>query len=537
MSSYKKKIACLLLAAAMAASVLSACSQDQGNSSGSSSDVSEKEEKVTTTWKDNTEPIDLNVYLDSSGIKMDIWGTEHASQTVTKETGINLIIDKPTADDSQRINMLIASDDLPDLIIMDKNSTAWEEMIKKGQLNKMNELIEKYAPALGESMDPAIMENNKYEDGNVYRIPNFIETPSYLETAKKYNGLVGLNQPTMLMRQDYYEEIGKPSVNTPEKLTDALVKLKELHPDKIGFYAGCSDWQSHSEALNVYFGIAAYYKDGENVHHYIEDPKTREMYMWMNDLALKGLMGKESFVDSSDVATGKISQGLPICFKWTVGSMGQVPADNPDTTYEPIEPFDSYQQYRTGTGWFALGIPVKSEHADRAIQLLEYTNSEQGAKALCWGIEGEEFKSLEEGAHYHMVDGQPQYLQEYIDARSADSSAEQKTGIGPHFQLIFDSTNMNIANWIPGNEKMDAMSEVFNPLIVYDPKMDIQFPAASEELVTKTKLNEIIKECTVKIVFADSAEKASQEFDAMMERLQDAGLESFDKYVTEQYNK
>lgn len=55
--------------------------------------------------------------------------------------------------------------------------------------------------------------------------------------------------------------------------------------------------------------------------------------------------------------------------------------------------------------------------------------------------------------------------------------------------------------------------------------------------MTKTKLNEIIKECTVKIVFADSAEKASQEFDAMMERLQDAGLESFDKYVAEQYNK
>lgn len=534
MKVWKKRVISLAAVSCMLVTALSGCA-DKGTEDKDSSKGDAGTAKATT-WADNTTPVDIDVYLDASWCAMDIWGTDAASKTVTKETGINLKIEKPAADDAQRISMLISSDDLPDLIIMDKNNAAWEQMIIGKQLSKMNELIDEYAPALKTAMDPTILANNQYTDGNVYRIPNFIETPNYKSMAQKYNGLVGANQSTLLIRQDYLAEIGNPVIKNKEEFTDAITKLKALHPDKIGFYAG--SLKEGPKEMNHHFGIAPYYLDGNTLKHNIDDPKTKELLMWMYDLSSKGLLTKETFVDETEVASGKVKQGLPIAFRWTLGEAGKVPDDNPNTTYEAMEPWDTYKQVRTGTGWFAVGIPVKSEKADRVIQLLEYTNSEPGYKALCYGIEGDTFKNVEEGAHYKVVDGQPRHLQAYTDAKAADwGGVEQKTGLGPHQMLVLDKAYSDLPTWDPNNEMMTRMNATFGPRVEYQPKLDINFVAGSEELVTKTKIEELIKEYTVKIVFASSKEEAEKEFNTLLEKADEAGKENFDKYITAQYNK
>lgn len=538
MKIWKKRMANLLMISVVASFTLMGCgkSGDKKEIEG----IADEAAPIATTWSENTTPVDLKLYLDASWCAMDIWGSEHASQTVTQETGVNLVIEKPAADDSQKVNLLIASDDLPDIIIMDKNNPAWGQMIENDQLYNLNELINKYAQGLNKTMDPAIMENNKYVDGNVYRIPNFIETPTFKEKAAENNGLIGTNQSSFLIRQDYLQEIGNPEIKTPQDLTKALEEMAASHPDKIPFYAADGSWKTNNpNSLFPFFGIAPYYVEGTTVKHHMEDPKFHEMYMWMNDLATKGLLTKETFVDDSEVAQGKFAQGLPIVYRWTLGDMGKVPADNPNTTYEPMRPWDTYKQVRTGTGWFAIGIPKKSSNPDRAIQLLEYVNSEPGYKALCYGIEGDTYLGdVKAGPHYKMEDGKPTYHAEYIADKQKDwNGVEQQTGLGPHQMLVFDKTYGDLPTWTADNTRMVEMNEVFGPKVVYEPKLDIIIPATSEEFVIKTKIEELIKEYAVKIVFAATPELAQQEFDTLLQKSNEAGKEKLEVFLTAEYNK
>ena len=457
---------------------------------------------------------------------------------VTEATGITVDFSKPVADDNQKLSILISSGEIPDLMILEKNNSAWEQMILNGQLAKMNELIDQYAPALYDNVDPTIFENNHYTDGNIYRIPNFVESPTYMEYAKKYNGLIATSQPVILMRQDYYEEVGSPDINTPEEFTEMLVELQALHPDKIPFYGGNGSFADNPDTMTTFFGVASYYLDGDTAKIKERDPKYKEMMLWMNDLALKGLFTKESFVDNHDMAVSKTKEGLPITYTWTIGESGKVPADNPDTTYEVMDPWDCYEQTRVGAGWFAVGISAESEHADRAIQLLEFCNSQDGYNALVNGVEGEWTGDPVNGPHFKMEDGRPVYHEEYLAAKTADwDGLEKQNGLSGNSMLIFDSAYANLPYWVTTDEKMNHYNDIFGDKVVYEPKFDFVIPAGSDEAVIQAKIKELIAEYMVKIVFAESAEAAEAEYNNLLEQCDAVGAEKLEAFYTAEYQK
>lgn len=536
MRLWKKNMAGFLAVTMIASTALVGCGSES-DKKDVAQEIPTETESTAKTWSEDTSPVDLTMYLDASFCDMDIWGTDTASQIVTEETGVNLVIEKASANDSQKINLLIASNDLPDIIIMEKNNPAWEQMILNDQLYAINELMDLYAPGMKDNLDPTILENNKYEDGNVYRVPNFIETPTFVEEATKNNGIVGTNQTAVLMRQDYYEEIGKPSIETPEQFTEALQEIQKLHPDKIPFYIGDGSALNGPGPMNILFGIAPYYVENDEVKLNIRDPKYYDMLMWMNDLVSKNLLTKESFVDDAQMAIGKVKQGLPATYVWTLSESGKIPQDNPNTTYEALAPWDTYKQVRTGTGWYAVGITKNAKRPDRAIRFLEYTNSEAGHEALCYGVEGDTYSGdVKAGPHYKMVDGKPTYHKAYIDDKAKDwAGVEKQTGLGPHQMLVFDKTYVDLPTWTSEDEKMVKMNELYGPKVEYQPALDINIPGGTEEFIIKTKIDDLIKEHMVKIVFAQTPELAKQAFDTFIKTCEDAGAAKLEAYLTEAY--
>ena len=75
--------------------------------------------------------------------------------------------------------------------------------------------------------DPDVWESYRQDDGHTYWLTGFGVSDYYMEKALEYNRLVQANQRVLLIREDYYQEIGSPDISTPEKFFDALCKMHE----------------------------------------------------------------------------------------------------------------------------------------------------------------------------------------------------------------------------------------------------------------------------------------------------------------------
>ena len=79
-------------------------------------------EKVTdptkAAWEQDKTPITLDWYINFNWFAGK-WGEDLTSQYVTKKTGVNLNIQVPAGDASQKLNTMMASGKLPDIITLD----------------------------------------------------------------------------------------------------------------------------------------------------------------------------------------------------------------------------------------------------------------------------------------------------------------------------------------------------------------------------------------------------------------------------------
>lgn len=204
------------------------------------------------SWLEDTSPVTLDVYVNMNWWSAD-W-SDPVAQNITAQTGISCNVITPVADDDTQLIMMLNSGDVPDIIITELYKTdLLNMMIESGVAAPLDELAEKYAPEMFTNCDPDVWEGYRQEDGHTYWLTGFGISDYYMEKALEYNRLVQANQGVLLLREDYYQEIGSPDISTPEKFFDALCKMHENHPDKIAYYEGDSNV---SAANNRYHGSA-----------------------------------------------------------------------------------------------------------------------------------------------------------------------------------------------------------------------------------------------------------------------------------------
>lgn len=493
-------------------------------------------------WKQNTSPITLDYYANFSWFSLD-WN-DKTSERVTEKTGVDLNFSKPVTDDGQKLNMMIAGNQLPDIMTVDKNDAALQKMIEADMLWSFEELIEEYAPNMKDIIPEEILRNYRAEDGKTYQFTTWVQGEAWQNAAKEYNQLVGTNQPMIAIRSDYYEEIGRPEIKNIDDFIAALKQIKEKHPDKIGFYpadGGMSAANFASSASLSYYGIEMglssdyHVKDNGDVEWVVRDESFKTPMEYLNKMYLEGLLTKDPFVDTKDVAKSKIEQGDPISYSWTISDGTKTPADNPDTSYEILPPFETYNQIRTGTGWLATVIPKTCKDPERAILFLEYLASVEGHADVSWGVEGEEYKGVTEGANWHMVDGKPVLLEDYLKEKNADwGGVASKDGLGEYW-LACNELLWNLVWWDDTNEEMNKYNEWFGEYVTYKPELDIKSPSPeSEEGIIKQKAYNLLQQYSVKMVFTEDFDSAYEEF---IDKVDELGMEKVEKYWTQEYKK
>jgi len=182
----KRSIAIILLFVFVLTSALVGC----GKSKETEKDTSNNNEKVTDSinqdkeeetkvdknikwktedlsWKKDTSPVTLSAFIDMSWYVVDTWGKDDISPIITEKTGVTLDITKATTGDSSQLEVMIASNQLPDLVYVE-NSIMFDRLANSQYSLAFDELMKEYCPEFLQLLDPVEIANNTEEDGHFY---------------------------------------------------------------------------------------------------------------------------------------------------------------------------------------------------------------------------------------------------------------------------------------------------------------------------------------------------------------------------------
>lgn len=548
MRKMKKGIS-LLLSALLLTGLLAACSGKDAGSENSPSPSTKESTAPSAAPAEgspaapSTEPIAFSMFVNFSWYALN-W-SDPAAKKITEATGVTLNITKPVSDDNQKMNIMLSNKELPDFILLDKADPALSRMIEGGLLYSLDELIDQYAPAMRDSLPAEALTNYKAKDGKTYQLVSFIEGKAYVEAATKYNALIGSNQPTWSIRQDFWEEIGKPDISTPDAYIAALEQIKAKHGNKIGFYTNAvnvpnAKHLNSSEVVSIgtanQFGVQPLYKEGDAVKSGLRSPEFKTMITFLNQLALKGLLTKDSFIDSKDIFTQKINNGDAVTYAFTIGDGTKVPADNKDTSYAIMQPFATYKQVRDGSGWTAIAIPKTNKDPKRAIEFLAFLSSEEGHKLTKWGVEGDTYVNAADGPHYKMVDGKATYLPEYWAAKQKDwSGVAEQNGLSEYW-LTANSIWWNGPEWDAADPKFAEYNKMFAKHVTYDSSLvGLNLDSTTPIGITEKKIIDLYASYYSKIIFAKDAAAATALYDEFIQKAEAAGLAEVEKAWTDLY--
>ena len=171
---FKKKISLLLTCVLTASCLMAGCGSSSSNTaqSGASGDGSAEkaasEDSHAAAPSNSGEVITLTFFDKNTGDAFD----NPVAQAITEKTGIKIEVQQPTGNPEEKLNLMLASGDLPDIVLMDRRSDIVNKYIAAGALVPLNDLIEQYGPDIKE-MYGDILNKSRYEDGKNYYLNNW----------------------------------------------------------------------------------------------------------------------------------------------------------------------------------------------------------------------------------------------------------------------------------------------------------------------------------------------------------------------------
>lgn len=544
-----KKVGALLLSASMAASMITGCGNSGGNSSGSNSGSGGTDENGV---------VELTFY--NADGQEDPW-TDPVAEVLTEKTGVKLKTDYPVGADTQRISLMIAEQNFPDMIYAKGDVGS---LIDAGAMIDMTDLIEEYGPNIKKLYGDEF-EKLKYSEDD----PSIYQLCSYAVGGTKYeNSGTAQIQFAALKENDYkipdtleeFEKMIKDYIKAHPKTEDGM--------DTMGLTLSVSDWHWMITLGNPAGYIAEgapdngqwLIDDSYNATYKFTSDKIREYFKWLNKMYNEGILDPEFATQTHDDYIAKISSGRVVALldtDWDYADGEKILKQDGklDKTYCGIPltmdkdtkaPSLMYQGLPAGQG---VGITTACENPEAAIKYLDYLCSDEGQVLVNWGIEGTNYLLDDDGHRYR--------TQEEIDASNNDKNYSKTTGVGFHnypfpcygigiedptgSTYTTDSKDSVIAEY---NEEQKAACKAWGTELMVDvfPQEDeFETPAYTpvwafsqpQELTDITnKLDEIAQASLIGCVTA-KADQFDKLYDKMISDFEGSGLKDAEEMMTE----
>ncbi len=419
------------LAAAMALLMLfsaTACQQTQVEDSTSTSQSTDTADTTDTSDGEHAIDYEFEIFRADPGFNVPPH-TGEVTQQVEAATGVRLNYTVASAGSAaDRLNVMLASSELPDAIFFDKLSSVMLQYIEAGKLLPLNALLEANAPHVLEVNWADVGPKIQDEDGNYYYFPQ--------QYAFSVDNIKKDSNESFNIRTAHFEEVGYENIpQTLQEYEDMLMEVKDKYPDMYPLSLALGP-QGHLEEIAVVGsavnGIAVeFYLNAEDgkVRYVTQIPEMKEWYRYLSGLNQKGLLDPEAPILSKDLLKEKsvagevwsfIGDGWPIrseviAYEMSQGSdeqMIDVYIKKDDTlevgTYSQFK----YNLYETGTS-----ITTSCEFPEAFVEFYGKINTEETflktVGVVAYEFEGE--NTIEETEGYDFIS--PKDL-EYMPGRS-----------------------------------------------------------------------------------------------------------------------
>ncbi|WP_309122773.1 ABC transporter substrate-binding protein [Paenibacillus sp.] len=552
-----KKWGSILLSVSMVAGLLAAC----GGNSGSGDNGAKEPAPAGNGGEaaaDDTSPITFTFYgADESPNWQKM--QDAVGKVITERTGVTLDAEYAVGDSSQKIALIAASGDYPDLI---SPKGELSKLVDAGAMIDLTDLIEEHAPNLKKLFGDQIKRlRYSEEDPSIYVIPTYAEVGGEgLEAGGGFE-----------LQHRVVKELGYPKIRTVKDFENAIKAYLEKHPTdengnpNIGLTLNADDWRMYISVTNPAFYTTGAPDDGEyhididtqEVTYHFRRPVEKEYFRWLNHMNAEGLLDKESFVQKYDQYKAKIASGRVLGLidqRWDFADgenalkaegkfeygYGHYPVtlteEYKDTSYWPTG-------FMAGNG---VGITVDNPDPVRAIKFLDFLASDEGQILDNWGVEGQ---------HYVIENGKRVIPADVLEKKKNDPAGFQKeSGVGFYHNLgahygdgVLDPTGNYYTTAFPEQiiatyndvekETLAAYGlqtwkdhfpkgEEF-PVRPWGAAWNIQVPSDSDTNILAEKMKGITWKRIPEIILA-KPEEFDAKWDAYQQELLDAGVEKME---------
>jgi putative aldouronate transport system substrate-binding protein len=394
-----RKISAILMASFLVGGMLSGCKKSEPTSgetgttqeTGTSTEESASaEEPVTFPLK---EKITIKNWVQFSSTLIKSLDENEVYKELEKRTNIHMEFIHPTAgQEAEQYNLMIASNDLPDLIQGPPVGYPGgpDKGIEDGIFLRLNDLIDKYAPNYKKlrASNPEITRQTMTDEGNIYAF-NCIqkgEEPSW-------SGII--------TRGDWLEELGLKAPETIAEWETVLKAFKEKKKVEVPLIFNGFGWMMNTS----YAFVGAYNvtndffnQDGTVKYGYIE-PSYKEFLTTLNRWYKEGLIDKDFATrdgkgDDALFTSGKAGAmfrnygefgGYNVAGKQVDPKFTILPVINAKVNKDDVSHFRQ-------TNWYSKGsdaiLTTANKHQKETVAWLDYGYTDEGFLLYNYGVEG-----------------------------------------------------------------------------------------------------------------------------------------------------
>ena len=407
----KAKFLSLLMTVALIVAVLSACAPlGTGGSTGTQTPTPGQSTQQPGTPDDKKpEPITFTMFVAGPG------EAPPANNKIIKKiqeiTGVTIEFEFLVGDMEQKVGIMIASGDYPDLI---GAGQARGRFLNAGSFAALDDYLPNY-PNLWKHYEPYLDRLRSISPDKKIYILDIWGREYWLNDGEDQYYEGDYNGPAFWIQKDVLAWDGYSNPTKLDDFFDLLERYYKAHPTIDGqptlpFEVHSQDWRSFclKNAPQHLIG-------GRNEGDVVVKPDTLEVeiyqnkdyakayYKKLNEAFKKGLIHPETFTRNYDEYLKVISQGRVLAMfdqHWNFqdGESVLVGEGKYERTYVPIGvSFDGtpmpYNRYKSEgiIGGNGMGISKTCKDIERALQFMDTLLEEDVHRLMYWGIEGEDY--------------------------------------------------------------------------------------------------------------------------------------------------
>lgn len=371
------------------------------------------------SWQQDTSPFQFDLYFYGAWGTFYPWKGSYVEKIIEGKTGVRPNIIVPTGNEKEYLSVMVASGKLPDAMVLEWYDPMTKRIIDAGKIYPIKELCDKYAPEFWDQIPEAVKAYHTHADGNLYYLPSFMSSKEEYQRSPEKQTF----RPFFIQR-GIYEALGKPSVDTPEKLLNMLKAIKQRYPGKkvisISPPLDVNQWGlTGSFTLAYLLGAFApetygndYYLEGNTIKLAFESKGMVDSLKFLNTLVREGLLSVDQLTLKHENYGAQVNSGLfavitrfPVdIWKQHNPKIVEVTGDEKNT-YMPLEYLrvggkDPQYAGSRGTGWVGSMVTKDAKNPGRIIRYFQYSWSEEGQMDNLFGKEGETYTYVNDIPRY-----------------------------------------------------------------------------------------------------------------------------------------